>query len=647
MLFDRNGVILHEFRASDTERKLEWCNLSEISIALIKAVLLSEDKNFFSHNGVDWTALSKASLDFFIFRGKRGASTISMQLATILKSDIEWKGKRKSIFQKIKQIHLAKELEETWTKNEILEAYLNLISFRGELVGVAAASKGLFGKHPHGLNEIESIILSVLIRSPNSNIEKIIKRSCSVSEKVSPEISCEEITEKVKISFSKKYNIEKETLYAFHVTRKLKEMSHDVYSKYLQSSLDFLIQKTSNEILQRHLISLQTKNVKDGAILVVENSTGDVLAYIGSSGRFSTSPEVDAVFSKRQAGSTLKPFLYALAFDKKIISSETLLEDSPIDISTYSGIYRPSNYEKDYHGMVTASNALASSLNVPAVRVLNLVGVDSFFQILSFLKFRDLEYPSFYGSSLALGSLDVTLWDLTNAYRTLANGGVYSEIHLSDTSKKIDRKRIFSEGSSLTIKEILADREYRSLTFGLENSLSSRFSASVKTGTSKDMRDNWCIGFSDKFTVGVWVGNFSGEPMWNVSGVTGSAPIWKELIDWLEEKYSKDTKKYFVDKTMKENEHKENFIYSVNKNRIRYPVDGAIFAADPDIPEENQKLIFESEIISDNIIWSLNGNSINTNNTERAIWTLKTGRHTLQLIDKKKGILDTVHFEVR
>ena len=184
---------------------------------------------------------------------------------------------------------------------------------------------------------------------------------------------------------------------------------------------------------------------------------------------------------------------------------------------------------------MTSRVALASSLNVPAVKTLSLVGIEPFLDKLRQLGIKGLnESGDFYGPSLALGSADVSLWELVNAYRTLANEGKWSELRLipGENPLKPRRNRYFQK-SAFLVSDILSDREARSVTFGLENPLSTRFWTAVKTGTSKDMRDNWCIGYSRKYTVGVWMGNFSGEPMWNVSGITGAAPVWMEMMDFL------------------------------------------------------------------------------------------------------------------
>ena len=182
---------------------------------------------------------------------------------------------------------------------------------------------------------------------------------------------------------------------------------------------------------------------------------------------------------------------------------------------------------------VSARTALASSLNIPAVRTLSLIGEETFVRKLSQLGFGQLKPNGFYGPSLALGSADVSLYELVNAYRTLANNGIWSELRVTFRKGKRRKRRVYSDSAAFLVSDILSDREARSTTFSLENPLSTRFWSAVKTGTSKDMRDNWCIGYSEKYTVGVWVGNFSGEPMWDVSGITGAAPVWLEIMNHL------------------------------------------------------------------------------------------------------------------
>ncbi|MCU0605814.1 MAG: penicillin-binding transpeptidase domain-containing protein, partial [Desulfobacterales bacterium] len=258
-------------------------------------------------------------------------------------------------------------------------------------------------------------------------------------------------------------------------------------------------------------------------------------AYAGITGDPGRSRFVDGVAARRQAGSALKPFLYALAFDRRILTAASLLDDSPLDLAVTTGIYRPQNYDRGFQGAVTVRTALAASLNIPAVRALELTGVDPFLDVLRELGIRELsESGDFYGPALALGSADVSLWELVNAYRTLANHGIRGELALTAGAAPAGPpRRVFSAQAAFIVSDILADREARAPTFGLENPLATRFWTAVKTGTSKDMRDNWCVGYSQHVTVGVWVGNFSGEPMREVSGVSGAAPIWLDLMNHL------------------------------------------------------------------------------------------------------------------
>ena len=283
-------------------------------------------------------------------------------------------------------------------------------------------------------------------------------------------------------------------------------------------------------------LCLRGKTCRDGAVLVVDNASGEILAYVGNGGEQSSAWYVDGVQAPRQAGSTLKPFLYQLAIENKLLTAASLMDDAPVNLMTSSGLYVPQNYDREFHGLTSLRVALASSLNVPAVRALMLVGVDNFVERLRALGFdhivRDGDY---YGYSLALGSAEVSLWQLVNAYRTLANGGRWSPMTLLSSSGQHET-RTLDAAASYIVSDVLADPSARSLSFGLENVLAPRFFAAVKTGTSKDMRDNWCVGFTANFTIGVWVGNFDGSPMRDVSGVSGAAPVWLELANTLQRK---------------------------------------------------------------------------------------------------------------
>jgi len=665
LLLDRHGEILHELRVDKERRRLDWTPLKNISPVLMEAVIQAEDKRFYEHGGVDYRSIGAALIQGFTSESLRGASTITMQLASLLDKELQSKKGKRSIWQKERQVLNAWEIEKGWSKAEILEAYLNLVSFRGELQGIAAASRALFGKDPHGLDQCESLILTSLVRSPNASSTEISRRALYLSRAMNWRVESDDIHAKVRQVSLGPHFLRPQAALAPHIARQLLQGRPNGCT--VTCTLDSRIQRFGMDRLNHHLLSLKSQNVKDGALLVLENSTGDVLAYLSYSGEPSSSRFLDGVQARRQAGSTLKPFLYGLAFDQRILTPASLLDDSPLDIAVISGIYQPRNYDSQFKGFVTSRIALASSLNVPAVKTLSLVGIEPFLNKLRQLGIKGLnESGDFYGPSLALGSADVSLWELTNAYRCLANEGQWSGLRLiSEENGSVQKKRVFSKEATFLISDILSDREARSATFGLENSLSTRFWTAVKTGTSKDMRDNWCVGYSRKYTVGIWTGNFSGEPMWNVSGVTGAAPIWAEMMDFLHRDVSSIKREALSGLVRKKIEFSQDvaasreewFIRGTEPNlqnqrtgqfnpRILYPPSGTVLAVDPDIPPELQKVFFVSQIHEDDFQWVLNGSTLQMKG--RTIpWTPKTGKYHLAIADKDEKVLDYVYFEVR
>ncbi len=665
LLLDRHGEILHELRTDKERRRLDWTPLNNISPVLKEAVIQAEDRRFYEHGGVDYRSIGAALIHGFTSEGLRGASTITMQLASLLDKELQSKKGRRSFWQKERQILNAWEIEKGWSKAEIFEAYLNLVTFRGELQGIAAASRGLFGKDPHGLDQSESLILASLIRSPNASSEEVSNRALYLDRTMNWQVAGDHIHAKVRQVFLGPHFLRPQAALAPHIARQL--LHGQLNGSTVTCTLDSRIQRFAIDRLTHHLLSLKSQNVKDGAVLVLENSTGDVLAYVSYSGEPLSARFVDGVQARRQAGSTLKPFLYGLAFDQRILTPASLLDDSPLDIAVISGVYQPQNYDSQFKGFVTSRIALASSLNVPAVKALSLVGIEPFLNNLRQLGIKGLhESGDFYGPSLALGSADVSLRELTNAYRCLANEGQWTELRFtSGENGSTQKKRIFSKEATFLISDILSDREARSATFGLENPLSTRFWTAVKTGTSKDMRDNWCIGYSRKYTVGVWTGNFSGEPMWNVSGVTGAAPIWMEMMDFLHRDVSSVRRGPLSSLVRKKIEYSQGvaasreewFIPGTEPHsqtqrtgqfnpRILYPPSGTVMAIDPDIPTELQRVFFVSQVHEDDFQWVLNGSALEM--TGKTVpWIPKAGKYHLAIADKDEKILDYVYFEVR
>ena len=630
-VLDRNGRLLQTLRIDKTRRSLPWVKLSDLSPAMSSALIASEDKRFMNHAGVDWKALVSAIWTNLGEQQRRGGSTITMQLVGLLDSNLHRAADGRNLKQKLQQIQEARELEKSWTKEQILEAYLNLVSFRGDLSGIAAASTGMFAKYPSGLDKNEASLLAALLRSPNSKPAVVSTRACVVAKSIG-QTDCGRIDSLAWTALAQRAALELNNQLAPHLAQRLNLRA----GQSIRTSLDENLQAFALATLRQKLTELQDRHVEDGAVLVLENATGEVLAWVGSSDTTSQAAEVDGVTAPRLPGSTLKPFLYGLAIDRRLLTAASPLEDSPLALDTPLGQYVPQNYERDFKGWVSVRTALGSSLNVPAVRTLLLLGVDRFFSGLKNMGLSTLTHESdFYGYSLALGGGEVTLLDLTNAYRSLANGGVLQPVSWTPLDNRSqashgDGKRVISKQSAFIISDILSDKVARGLTFGLSSPLETIGYASVKTGTSKDMRDNWCLGYTDRYTVGVWVGNASGDPMRDVSGVSGAAPIWQAIMNHLQQGHpgtppkkpnGVESKMVHFDPAI-EPDRREVFLTGTAQDRvvmahntslsahIEGPGNGAILARDPDIPSKRQKVRFSINGEGKTLSWFINGEPV-------------------------------------
>jgi penicillin-binding protein 1C len=673
LLLDRHGAPLSEVRIDPRVRQLDWIALDDVSPAIAATLVAAEDKRFFEHGGVDWSGLAGAAWDSVLRaldgRGARGGSTLTMQLAGMLDPALSLSGSSRTLTQKWNQAQAALALERTWTKPQILEAYLNLASYRGELKGLDAAAHGLFGKAPAGLDAREAAILVALLRGPNAPAALVAQRACTVTALSAPEVACEEVRAMTTVALAGAYRMRARWNLAPHLGAKLLKSPGERRS----TTLDAEVQRYAIDTLRQHLAELSERGVGDGAIVVLDNATGEVLAYVGSGGELSSAAQVDGVIAPRQAGSTLKPFLYALAFDSRLLTAASLVDDSPVAIATERGMYVPQNYDPQFRGMVSVRTALGSSLNVPAVRTLGLVGVDRFHGALRNLGFDTLTQPDeYYGASLALGGADVNLLALANAYRALANGGVYGPPRFVPAvgTGKAESRRVFGAQASFIVTDVLADRGARAASFGLENPLATRVWSAAKTGTSKDMRDNWCVGFTSRYTVGVWVGNFSGAPMHDVSGVTGAAPIWRDLIHRLHA--TQPSLKPLAPPGLVEQEvafepaveaGRDEWFLAGTQTRlvatsagtnasaavtphIRYPAPEMIIALDPDIADEHQRVVFHAYPVLPGMQWRI-GDTVLADAHGRAAWSPLPGRYTLYLESEDGQALSSVPFEVR
>jgi penicillin-binding protein 1C len=709
-VLDRNGELLQRVRTDPTVRRGQWTALADVSPALRTAMVLSEDRRFFEHSGIDWRAVSAAAWGNLWNTRTRGASTITMQLAGLVDDDLRRNSGGRSFTQKIGQTVAAAQLERNWRKDQILEAYLNTVPFRGEIVGIDALSRTLFGKAPSGLDAREAAVASALVRAPNAKPAVAAQRACEVLRAMEPQqkVDCEALDMFTSAAVQRRAFDANEGI-APHAARRVLREPRDADAgtaptpalpqrgrekdngkdAEVRTTLRAPLQRFALDTLHRHLRELRERHVEDGALVVLDNATGEVLAWVGSSGPLSQAAEVDGVTALRQPGSTLKPLLYGQAIAERRITAASLIEDSSAQISTASGLYIPQNYDRRFKGPVSARTALAASLNVPAVRTLVMVSPESFARELRAAGLPLRESGDYYGYSLALGSAEVSLLSLTNAYRMLANGGRYGTttmtvrppaagdkakaVSAAKTGKATDASAAqrMDPRAAFIVGDILSDPNARTRTFGLDSILSTRFWSAVKTGTSKDMRDNWAVGWSQRYTVGVWVGNASGESMWDVSGTSGAAPVWAEVMRFL---HAREPSRAPVpppglvqarvefgagpDGNALEAARSEWFLQGteqplfaldtgmandVNFARITAPSDGTIIAVDPDIPPLRQRVRFESE--GRGVQWRIDGKFFARGNS--AQWLPWPGRHVIELVDGAGKVVDQRRIEVR
>ena len=721
VLLDRAGQPIHRLRTDARVRRGQWVALQGISPALRQALVLSEDKRFYEHSGVDWRAVSSAAWANLWNQRTRGASTLTMQLAGLLDDDLALGTGGRTLRQKIGQAVMATRLEAGWQKSQILEAYLNLVPFRGELVGIDALSRTLFAKAPHGLQDTEAAIAAALVRAPNARPALVAQRACGVLKAMrgpGAATDCVALDMQTAVALARRAFAASEGI-APHVARRMAAAQGGDAPATLPSTLDAGLQRLAQQTLQQHIRELHGRNVEDGAVVVLDNASGEVLAWVGSTGELSRAAEVDGVTAPRQPGSTLKPFLYAQAIAERRLTAASLLHDSPAHLQTASGLYIPQNYDRQFKGWVSARTALAASLNVPAVRTLVMVSPEPFARQLGALGIVLKEGGGYYGYSLALGSAEVNLLQLTNAYRALANRGQWCEARLqppallprpsgeragvrggavareaappspaSGRGRESGCRPALNPAAAFIVTDILADPNARARTFGTDSILSTRFWTAVKTGTSKDMRDNWAVGFSERYTIGVWLGNASGAAMWDVSGTSGAAPVWAALMRHLHartpsrppapppgvlrqrvrfgDQLEAARDEWFLPGT-------QQALFAIDSKaasarpasaggqkglkseddpavppRITAPQDGIILALDPDIPPARQRLTLLADAggaAPASLRWWIGAREVGRG--PQAQWLPWPGRHVVQLRDAAGRVQDERRIEVR
>jgi penicillin-binding protein 1C len=657
-LYDRDGRLLDSARVDFQARRLAWTPLDRIAPDAVQALVEAEDRRFRDHGGIDWWSVAGSIRDRIEGKRARGASTLSMQVAAYLAPDLATPGSR-GLRDKLRQMRAGAALERIWSKDQILDAYLNLAGFRGEAQGIGAAALGLFGKTPDALTRDDGLLLAALLPDPGAGAPAVARRACALSK----EADCGRFAGAAASMLGPARSLALDPGLAPHLANRLLNQP----GLKIATTIDGRIQTLAIRALKRQLQGLGGTRARDGAVVVADNATGEILAWVGGVGGASTAPSVDGASSYRQAGSTLKPFLYAQAIEKGYLTPASILDDSPVQLDTASGLYVPQNYDRAFKGPVSARAALAGSLNVPAVRTLLLTGVEPFRDRLWDTGYRGLtESGEYYGYSLALGSAEVTLVEQVSAYRSLALGGRWGPLHVRKDKAAPPLRATTTPQAAWLVADMLADPNARAGTFGMDSALRLPFWSAVKTGTSKAMRDNWCIGFTDRYTVGVWVGNLEGDPMRAVSGTSGAAPVWRDVMmalhaerpglpparpSGIEERtirFSRDI----------EQARREYFLAGTamsqiavapplsRRPRIVSPVSGSVYALDPDIPIARQRMAISvtGEVTGHRLV--LDGRDLGLAD-QRPLVLAGPGQHKLRLIDLGGRAVDQVLFTVR
>jgi len=528
-IYDKDGNLLRAFIGKDDSWLLP-IDLSKINKNFINATLSIEDRRFRQHKGVDVFAISRAiKLNASNKKVISGASTISMQTMRILEGR-----KQRNLLNKVIEAVHAIRLETLYSKDDILKLYFEIAPYGGNIQGVKAASLRYFKKYPADLTLSECALLAGIPQSPSRlrpdrHPERARKRRDMVLLSMLKNrcITASQYEEAIKEPvIAGNYSF---PVYAPHFTEFVKKRDP---GRSIRTTIDPDIQHFAETALREMVLELKTQGVTNGAIVVIENKTGSIKAMVGSADFYSieNSGQVNGAISKRCPGSALKPFTYALAFDKGLYTPKMILTDMPVQ---YDG-YLPLDYDKKYRGSVTVREALVDSLNIPAVEVLDNLGYLKLYMFLKSVGVSTLKKsPEHYGLSLTLGSAEVTLLELTNAYTSLARLGIYKPFTFVDSNEpSADSKRVLSEGAAYLVADILSDTDRLQAT-GVYRDEKINPKVAWKTGTSYGHKDAWTVCYNPEYTIGVWLGNFSGKQSKALVGVDAAAPVAIRIFDWL------------------------------------------------------------------------------------------------------------------
>jgi 1A family penicillin-binding protein len=551
-IFDRNGVLLFEIYADQNRTPLP---LSTVPQIIKQATIAIEDKDFYHHQGVSFSGILRALKETILNNRVQGGSTITQQLikSALLSPEV-------TITRKMKEIILAFWAERLYTKDQILEMYLNQVPYGGTAWGIEAASQMYFGKSVKDLNLAEAALLAGLPAAPTeyspfgNHPEKAIERQKEVLRRMVEDHDITREEEQKALTTPITYIQPRVSIRAPHFVMYIRSLLEEQYGQRLVeqgglriiTSLDVTIQDKAEEILRNQVVSLAPLRVGNGAAMVTNPKTGEILAMVGSKDYFDVEAQgnVNVTTSLRQPGSSIKVVNYAAALENGFTAA-SILDDSPVVYQSFgSPAYAPVNYDGKFHGPTPLRYALGNSYNIPAVKVLSKIGVPAMIEKGRLMGITSWQDSSLYGLSLTLGGGDVTMLDMMRVFGTLANEGKRVDLmpilevtdytgHVYEQNKPANGVAAVKPDVAWIINNILSDNAARTSAFGPNSSLViPSKTVSVKTGTSNDKRDNWTIGYTPSYVTAVWVGNNDNSPMDPLltSGITGAAPIWHDIM---------------------------------------------------------------------------------------------------------------------
>ncbi len=660
---DRHGLALNATYANDWNLH-DTVAIHEIPDFLITALVQAEDKRFFEHAGQDWTARSSALMqNLFALRAVRGASTITEQVVRMIHP------RPRTLWSRWLEGWEAERLEATQTKLDILEFYMNQVPYAANRRGVHQAARYYFDRDLETLSQREMVALAVLVRAPsrmdlfagdknllNRAVERLAIRLADQGELSEVELER---------AASGDFGLKRPMLAvdAGHFLRYVTS-AHYGGSTRVRTTLDGTLQAQLQSLLDARLGSLAVNKVTNGALLVADHTTGEILAWVvgGAGDQDVPGHVIDAVITPRQPGSALKPFLYALALEKGWTPA-TLIDDAPLTEMVGYGQHSYTNYSHTFYGPVTLRNALGNSLNIPAVRTIQFTGVADYLTVLDQLGFRTLSlHPDHYGDGLALGNGEVSLLELVQAYGALANRGVYRAFatRMEDVNAH-PMQRVYRPEIASLVGNLLSDPDARRLEFGSGSLLNLPVQTAVKTGTSSDYRDSWAVGYGDRYVVGLWMGNLDQTPTMGVTGSTGPALVLRSTFAilnrfretaalWLSPRLKRHVicadsgvaygsamtcpqrSEYFVSGSAP-NQTARLFPASAPDNtiRLRQPTPGLHMAFDPRLPVEYQGLEFVLQGVAEHdlVNWRINGDDVLGQQGARYWWPLSRGHHSV------------------